>query len=106
MDLPVQTVPNPTFPWRGEVSDQLGDPYTEVIRGTKTFYFVINSAGIVVPAQAGANENISRVPAMPGAMPIVSEVVPRFSPSLPLQDAEGNPTINVEIRWNLIFGEA
>ena len=66
-NLPDTGVPSPPMGWPGLIADTLGDPFTEVIKGSRSLTFVVNASGAPVPAQGNASGGVSRIPALPGA---------------------------------------
>jgi hypothetical protein len=109
VNMPNLSGPVPSFAWPGQINDTLGDPYAEVITGTRTVYWVINSSGAAVSARAGDDGGVARIPGIPGAaVPAgASALRPWLSLVQPISpDLEGEPpTIKMDINWSLVFGE-
>ncbi len=105
--IPDQSTPLPSPRWPGQIREQLGDPYTEVVEGSKTIYWVVNAAGLPTPARGSDGGGVSRVPAVPGAPPLglANQLLPWLQVLQTAPDLDGEPpTIKMDIHWSLVFG--
>jgi hypothetical protein len=114
-NLPDAGAPTPPHPWPGQIADTLGDPFSEVITGSKSLTFVGNAAGALVPAQDNASGGVSRIPAIPGmprpgagldaALPSESQLLPWLEMITPRPDLDGEPpVVRMQVEWELVFG--
>jgi hypothetical protein len=114
-NLPESGSPTPPLMWPGIIADTLNDPFTEVIKGSRTLTFAVNAGGVPVPAipDAGTVGGVSRVPAIPGAprptidaaLPTESALHPWLEMLQPSPDLEGEPpVVQMHVEWELVFG--
>ena len=105
------------MPWPGTIADTLGDPLTEVIKGSKSLTFAVNAAGVPTAAQDNASGGVSRIPAIPGAprpgagsgidaaLPTQSSLLPWLGGAQLDPDLDGEPpVVRMQIDWELVFG--
>ncbi len=104
--IPSQEMLLPGPPWRGALADQLADPYSETISGSRTLTFLFNVLGELIPARPGEQGGTIRIPAIPGQSPAMEVQVlqPWLHPNVPPSDPDDSPTITMTVTWNLQFG--
>jgi hypothetical protein len=93
-------------PYRGHITEMLGDPLIEHISGSRNMSFVINASGTPVLAQQTSGGSLVRIPANPGGPPVTADVTPWLDTSPGANvDPSNFPTIRVTVNWNLTFGQ-
>ncbi|HET7770440.1 MAG TPA: hypothetical protein VFN74_16815 [Chloroflexota bacterium] len=113
--LPTYEMPGPRGAWAGVLSENVGDPYAEVLVGTKTLRFEVGAgANPSVPGMGGGGmpsiPGLAGMPGMPGGpgMVVPSDganpwLVGRVQPTMGELAGE-RPVVTMVITWDLRFG--